>query len=352
MPIKFRCPHCSQFLGISRTSAGSVVDCPACGRTLRVPHLDGRVDPLPSPKLNLADESLLDALDQLGGLENAAASAKPYVMQPPAAAAPRIATAPQPIVVEALPPQPVPLPGMAAGVDPLAPLIASEPVVVRPAERLRGPSRRDLLVAVVTAGSVWPVAWWLGRSSRRDVGPGPAPDPVGSRSTPASIDGASEAASTTADIANSPQPALVGRITYVGADAEARPDAGARILAFPESRAGSSKLSVVGFRNGSAETDRQLAGESLRLLGGAFAVADAEGRYQLFLTSSGPYYLLMISRYQARDPGGALPSDLSKILVDYFDSPAPLIGQTQYSFTRFRYLGRESAPRDHVFQRS
>ena len=34
MPIKFHCPHCEQFLGISRGKAGALTDCPSCGRTL------------------------------------------------------------------------------------------------------------------------------------------------------------------------------------------------------------------------------------------------------------------------------------------------------------------------------
>jgi hypothetical protein len=65
MPIKFRCQQCRQFLGISRSKAGSVVDCPTCGRTIRIPDLDGTVRPLPKPSLDLHDSSLARALDEL-----------------------------------------------------------------------------------------------------------------------------------------------------------------------------------------------------------------------------------------------------------------------------------------------
>ncbi len=65
MPIKFRCYHCKKFMGISRSKAGNVVDCPTCGRTVRVPELDGTVKPLPPVGLNLDDSKLKNALNHL-----------------------------------------------------------------------------------------------------------------------------------------------------------------------------------------------------------------------------------------------------------------------------------------------
>ncbi len=68
MPIKFRCQHCRQFLGISRAKSGDVFDCPTCGRTLRVPDLDGSVKPLPTPGLNMQDNKLAKALAELADI--------------------------------------------------------------------------------------------------------------------------------------------------------------------------------------------------------------------------------------------------------------------------------------------
>ncbi len=68
MPIKFRCQHCRQFLGISHMKAGSLVDCPTCGRTIRVPDPEGNVEPLPELKLNLQDRMLATALEELAML--------------------------------------------------------------------------------------------------------------------------------------------------------------------------------------------------------------------------------------------------------------------------------------------
>jgi hypothetical protein len=70
MPIKFRCQQCRQFLGISRAQAGEVVDCPTCGRTIRVPELDGTVKPLPEPGLRFDDTRLKNALDEIAQISD------------------------------------------------------------------------------------------------------------------------------------------------------------------------------------------------------------------------------------------------------------------------------------------
>ncbi|MCX7701758.1 MAG: hypothetical protein N2039_12850 [Gemmataceae bacterium] len=40
MPIRFRCGHCQQLLGIARRKAGTVVTCPSCQQAVIVPTMD------------------------------------------------------------------------------------------------------------------------------------------------------------------------------------------------------------------------------------------------------------------------------------------------------------------------
>ncbi|MBX3441276.1 MAG: hypothetical protein KF774_02630 [Planctomyces sp.] len=142
---------------------------------------------------------------------------------------------------------------------------------------------------------------------------------------------------------------LSGRISYIARDGVTRADSGARILILPEKRQGTALLSIEGFRNGAQAADLQLAQESLRLLGGAYAIADDGGRYQATLNSGGVYDVLIVSRHQSRDGRPALPAEVDRILGSYFDRPRLLIGQTQFHFSRLRYHGHEPELRDHVF---
>lgn len=355
MPIKFRCPNCSQFLGISRASAGAIVDCPSCGRTIRVPQTDGRVEPLPPPRLDLQDQALQQALDQLANLDSSEDSDSPFVMAPTTATVePTQAPAPIPVRIETpVPPQLTPQPGVDVPASPeevLSELTAKQPVPSAAAStRLTPFTRRDVLVAASTTAVIWPLAWLLGRSNTQ-VGPIPAAQ----NTEPSPAPPPAQAVAENGENAAAPVglgTAIRGRITYIAPDGESRADAGARILVLPEKRLGTARLSVAGFRSGASETDAQLARESLRLLGGAFTLADSLGNYAASLTSSGPYHLLLISRYQAGDSRPVGFDELDRVLGEYFDKPAQLIGQMRYDFSRFRYQGQEPAIRDHVFQR-
>ncbi|HVJ66522.1 MAG TPA: hypothetical protein VM510_00990, partial [Caulifigura sp.] len=323
------------------------VDCPTCGRSIRVPNLDGTVAPLPKPAIDLRDHSLATALDQLAALEQGVPNTAP--IESPATkllqAAPVVA---EPVVVAPL--QPVVPEESDAAVAPFAP--RSQPWVeveeqlatlAEPASKAAATphraavvTRRDVLVAATTAAVIGPVTWWLTRSRPTSV-----------------VQNASEVARPAVvppPVAES-TPALTGRITYVTAEGESRPDAGARVLLLPESREGSTLLSVDGFRSHAAAADLQLARETMKLHGGAYVVADEQGRYGADLPSSGTYELLIISNYQSR-PAGPLPGDLLKSLGRYFERPQLLIGQTAYEFAHFRFTGREPAVRDQVFQRA
>jgi hypothetical protein len=354
MPIKFRCSYCNQFLGISRAQSGGVVDCPSCGRSIRVPNLDGTVAPLPKPAIDLNDDSLATALDQLAALEHdveTVASAAPIRndLQPVMRSAPVAPVAvPQTVTLEASPSDAA-VPSSSSSTRPwieveeqLASLASGAPRHSAPGAPT-GLNRRDALVAGATAITIGPVMWWLGGRSNNSK------TSADDLKQAAAAPGAPEKPAAPAAIAEA-APALTGRITYVTADGESRPDAGARILLLPELRPGSTLLSVDGFRANAAAADVQLAQDALKLLGGAFTSADEQGRYGADLSSSGVYEILIVSNYQSR-PAGPLPEDLLKALSRFFDRPQQLVGQTAYEFTHIRFTGRESSVRDQVFQR-
>ena len=102
MPIKFRCTHCSQLLGISRSRAGKIVDCPTCGRAVRVPELDGQVKPVPPPELNLQDSKLSQALDELAMIGQESPDEEP-------ADAPQHSSQKHDVIEPAVVPEPVPV---------------------------------------------------------------------------------------------------------------------------------------------------------------------------------------------------------------------------------------------------
>ena len=93
MPVRFRCSHCHQLLGIARRKIGMEVNCPTCHNKVLVPATDAPdVDEPPARKPDpLFEGSDLDALLQPSVVDPAAG-------QPPRAAWP--APAPGSINVE------------------------------------------------------------------------------------------------------------------------------------------------------------------------------------------------------------------------------------------------------------
>jgi hypothetical protein len=367
MPIKFRCPHCEQFLGISRGKAGALTDCPSCGRTIRIPDLDGSVKPLPGAELDHKDADLAHALDALAQLGQGGSRDGGVAVKPAAAA---------PAPVREV--QPLPLPEPIAIAAPLPAAAASAPAAgsQRPAQHAaRTPARDPLeeLAGLATAAqlsarysdrrpSLWTPGvitaaaaaglvlfgggFLIGRATsspaRPDAGAASTAD-AGTTGTVAPAAPPVTAAALT--------PALTGRITYDSDDGGTKPDAGARIIALPEQRQGTATIAVAGFRAGADEADRQLARASLRTLGGDFVIADEQGQYTIQLPAAGAYQLLILSRHQPRDDAEPLDAALQRTLTAYFDRPTGLVGAVQYHLSTFRFQGGSAAPRDHTFER-
>lgn len=67
MPIRFRCEHCHQLLGIARRKSGTRVECPTCHALVLVPNEDQEDSPAPAvssqPVLTGREEPVFERSD-------------------------------------------------------------------------------------------------------------------------------------------------------------------------------------------------------------------------------------------------------------------------------------------------
>ncbi len=383
MPIKFRCDHCRQFLGISHNKAGMLVDCPTCGRTIRVPDPEGKVQPMPELKLNFKDSKLATALEELASLgRDDAALAEPEMVvelsdkqtppkTPSEAAALPIAPPPAPVPIRVEPvqaPKPIPIevhdsrkPAPVASMQELSALAnlptARDPAIEQPVVDLEMPLGRaaDRHIAVKRAGTSriviavligFIVGFGAGRWDRAAVkdSNGPGEKALVSKDAPV--------ASTAG---NSKSLAVRGRITFQSDSGERRPDRGSRVLLLPEKRSGTTKLPITGFRATDADTltdtDSKLAAASLQALGGDVATVDDAGYFESTALPPGTYRILALSHFQRRDDRVPIEPEVKGLLDSYFDKPEQLLGKCRYKIDEVKVSGNAPAPWDHSFDR-
>ena len=387
MPIKFRCTHCRQFLGISRSKAGSIVDCPTCGRAIRVPKLDGRVDPIPQPQLNLQDSQLANALDELasigevsvidddeGEIDNIlnretreadsmepAPLPEPVAIDPPLPAELASERRSSAVVPETVDPPEFIRPGTGADNDPatsstpdddpLVSLAAAAPPGVGIADNSSSKGLRSLLSLPVLLAMclVFFVGFAMGSILGRlndgqnpaDGNPSTEVKPDGQQTQP-SPDGTAAESSTKA-------PALRGHITYKTEAGENRPDRGARVIVLPQNRQGQAKPAAVGFRAADSEADVKFATASIRALSGNVAVVDDEGNFEITLPAAGTYHILVVSHYQSCGENASTNAELQKVLESFFNKPGQLLGSLCYQFSQVRYKGHGTELWDYSF---
>ena len=361
MPIKFRCNYCRQFLGISRAQAGGIVDCPTCGRSIRVPQLDGSLQPLPEPEMNLQDAQLARALDELARLSGG--DAVPVAVSFEAIDGDEEAEneipqlIPEPIPIE------VPIPPTPIAINPLPQDDEDLPLPDSP-EPSRANREKTSLDVLADLASLPPPAEASGAEKYeppRSTAAG-RPQPIRSSLPQASllivlafIAGmmferfvkvlesfrSTSSTTTTANSEANPAPtasSVTGRITYKSADGTSQPDRGARIIAFPVQREGEAMLSVVGFRPADGDVDARLAAATVRALGGALASADESGQFRLEVPA-GTYQLLVLSHFQLRADNEPADPALVKLLTSFFDKPTELVGRVSYFFGPLKVKG-------------
>ncbi|HUG18260.1 MAG TPA: hypothetical protein VMM56_04745 [Planctomycetaceae bacterium] len=407
MPIKFRCQHCRQLLGISQTKAGESVDCPTCGRAVRVPTLDGKSSPAPVPKMNLQDSSLLNALDALAGLGlGAAASPKipahsalgensedysPIDAEQPGEAGSAAVNRDVSKVEDArelIPrplPEPVELPPLEKPValdEPspfrerrevetikpaaVGPQVPRDPLVEL-ATLTNRPASRDDRVVVPAAGqnSFSTLAFVAGLSflagflvhaqffSSDDAHPEAESKTEAARRENSS--NAEQGRSTTGPEIHKQENhrrAVEGRITYRTSEGNSKPDVGAIVILLPSSRSSSVKLPIVGFRPADHQEDRAVARASVRALGGEVCQVDEDGRFEAELEQSGNYHVFVLSHFQERSEEEIrLTESVRTVLLDYFDRPEQLPGRRRYHLGHVYYRGEATEIWDYSFER-
>lgn len=393
MPIKFRCEYCRQLLGIAHSKAGSLVDCPTCGRTLRVPNKDGTVDPPPAVGLDLADDGLRRALDELAelGQDNVKPKSEPQdlprlskdELPSDSREATRGLMVTPPVIVKPKPIVQLPKPSMpqsnAIALEPLPPMVVVNPPVPQransaganqaaPVALLAGASPEEIVAGLAGPAPAKPVAtsvppvpaavpgyalkWLIVASvisgligtglgfglSRVFTSGGVPVSQAGGAANVAPDANAEETDEVIPDVPAG-KPMIKGRITTINAKKELEPDAGACLILLPAQRQGAVKLPSAGLRpNDEAKTRRQ-ALKLLREQGGRLAIADAEGNFRVELPEDAKYQLIVLSHYQGRLPDDPGPEEARKAVEENFDRPDQLVGKLAFEIAEFDYAG-------------
>ncbi len=359
------------------------MDCPTCGRTIRVPDPEGKVQPLPELKLNFKDSKLATALEELASLGRddgvhdepgpvVAIGDQPEPPDSPAEVAPlpkAPPVAPVPIRIEpVLAPKPIPIevhdsrkPAQVASMHELSALATlpttRDPASEQPVVDVEMPFGRPAKGHVThkRAGTSWIViasligfilGFGVGRWDRTAV-----KDSKGSNDKPMVAKNGADNPIETASKAI----AVRGRITYQTESGDRRPDRGSRVLLLPEKRNGSTKLVAAGFRASDADSatdaDSKLAAASLRALGGDVATVDDAGNFESAALPAGTYRILALSHFQPRNDRAQIEPEVKGLLESYFDKPEQLLGKCRYRLDTVKVSGNEPAPWDHSFER-
>lgn len=371
MPIKFRCVHCGQYLGISRTKAGTVVDCPACGRSVGVPRKEGeKAERVGRPSLDHEDSQLADALREVAAIAQSSDMALPQL--PPALERPTdaretrevnvpppriIPTAPLPPIKHFDPPPPPKLAPVATAepyadyseeetafdtrlpLEQLASLATVEPSEPAPPPRSTSYAQFQwtnevpwkLWLAFVAVGFTAIVTGFvLGRWDR---------NMEGGKATEAKDEGSAEAlpeptTPPTEDVyAYLGALAAEGMVEYSeGEGMPILPDAGAWIYAFPLKNDTGKTLRAEWF-----ESDGPARIQALQILGGNATKADANGQFQLDLLRAGKYLLLVSSGNKIRPTSEGSTKAIPEVLNQYFDDPEAVLGTQDFQWLEWEF---------------
>ena len=370
MAIKFRCLHCQQLLGISTTKAGTIVDCPACGRSLNVPA-EGGVAKRTEPKLaSNKDASLLNALQELSALGGPTTT--DIGPQPISKAVPRERKS-------AVQRSPSPQPGSGAGSDrdtmrivPLAsstaspatspqhkdaysklretahlestePLILDERLETDDADLssalqelthvpettstlatqsqkaiLESTSKRSRFLPLMFALPAFAIGLLLGTFWKSDSPKSASePDPKNIDTIPAVV----------ASIPKIGERQIKGVVSYVDDSGSSIADAGAVVLLLPTENSTRLRLDARPLREATDSKARQAVEAALKTLGGSVYQTDSRGQWTANESATTAFDVIIISRHRSRTESQPVPAIALASLSNWFDSPLHIVGR-------------------------
>lgn len=341
MPIKFRCLHCRQLLGISRSRANAVVDCPRCGRSLRVPGLDGQTQKLPDPGTAAKhDSSLLSALSKLSELDGSDTGESSGLARESEAPQQSVVTldpieASEPIEVAISQPKPV----ISAEPDSEIPVAieeslgelaefgspAHEEVSEELLAEMRAAARPQL--SPVLMGAAAALLLLFGFIAGRMTA---------TSGTGAAVVSAEESSETEPDETLQPAPnnhtavdsrVLHGSVTYLDEAGNARPDAGAFVLILPTEAVGKVSWNARSLKRPSDHPDRKAVTSALRSLGADVVFADEAGLFQGVISAMAEVTVVVVSKHVERPEDVNVSQPIEKLLTSYFDSTSHICGR-------------------------
>lgn len=377
MPIKFRCEHCQQLLGISRSRAAATVDCPQCGRSLQVPGTAADVltpnaqSEQPANSAN-ADVDLMSALNELTMLgqgdddwdsassdstsSDSTSAARPFddsavvfhgidvpeerVRQKDAAVE---NVGLKNVVVDS---HAAPSMNSTEALQDLASWASSEPTMStnspspkiatdllsemrqasHPSSWLASSIAALLLVAISGASG-----WWLAKSESLEVW-------LGSDGNQDRVLGTEEDQQLgeadifiPAAIRVDPSAWVIsvsGQVQYIDESGQSLPDGGASVYLLPKIRQGNLKVHARSFRREVSNADRRFSEAALQALGGLRVEADADGKFLVGTqTQADEYQLVVVSLHKERLENMLPESNITNALMPWFDSTVHVLGK-------------------------
>lgn len=347
------------------------MDCPSCGRSIRVPQIDGTIEPVPEPSILIDDSKLAEAFSALSNLNepvkikdrvaelNPVSRSDSAVLPPPPIATP-VALPPipstNPVKVEAS--QEVVSNKKTRSAEEEISELAESLSISEPDNEAQPKVEPNVSKKVIGKKSLPTLFWgtlifiasmisflvgtYYGSSLNKRV---VAKDGI---SDLKKKELASEQ-SITQPASNWPS-AITGRITYRSETGESRPDRGARVIVFPSSRNGSARFSAVGLRPGDDDVDFTMTKTGLQLAGANVTRVDDEGKFEIKLPAAGSYQILVVSRFVSQNLNEQSDSKMDKTLNEFFLKPAEVIGKLATVFGPVSFNGEQPIKWDHAFE--